>query len=63
MEHLPNWNARKLREAAVPLKGKPLRDTVAYLNSLIARDRIPLTVMGHAFFNAAVNYTIAHSKS
>ena len=55
MDHpLPNWNARKIREAAVPLKGKPLRDTVAYIKSLIARDRLPDTAFGFAFFKAVL---------
>lgn len=52
MDNLPNWNARKLREAAVPLKSKPLRDTVSYVRSLIARERVPTTVVGHAFLKA-----------
>ena len=53
MNTLPNWNARKIREAAIPLKGKPLRDTGAYVRSLIMKDRIPSTAIGEAIRRAA----------
>lgn len=49
---LPNWNARKIREASTPLKGKPLRDTKSYIKSLADRERIPTTTMGYAFLRA-----------
>ena len=53
---LPNWNARKIREAAVPLKGKPLRDTKAYIKSLIDRHKMPQdTAFGWAFYKAIMN--------
>ena len=49
---LPNWNARKIREASVPLKGKPLRNTKSYVKALAIKEHIPTTVMGSAFLKA-----------
>ena len=51
---LPLWNARKLREAAVPLRGKPLRDVRNYIHALMGKDRLPDTAFGFAFFKAAL---------
>jgi hypothetical protein len=52
LSKLPNWNARKLREAATPLKGKPLRDIHSYIKSTVDRNRLPNTCMAHAFLRA-----------
>lgn len=49
---LPSWNARKIREASTPLKAKPLRDIKSYVKSLVDRERVPTTTMGHAFLKA-----------
>jgi hypothetical protein len=50
---LPDFNARKIREASTPTFGlKPLRDTAGYIRSLIAREKIPTTTMGYALIRA-----------
>ena len=49
---LPNWNARKIREAAVPLKGKPLRNVKNYILALYNKGNIPSTAFGDAFLQA-----------
>ena len=49
---LPLWNARKLREAAVPLRGKPLRDVKNYILAQYNKNNIPASAFGDAFIQA-----------